>query len=382
MNEPLRPSTLGEILDRTANLYRSRFLVFFGIAAVPAAVVLGFAGGFVLLIAWAGTTGPSGTVFVGLGAILLSLIALPLMIAANALSGAALCHAAGALTMGGTIAIRPAFKAVWSRGWRYIGLYLLQMLIIFGAPAIIAFVLLMILGMIAAFSAQAGGAAAGVFAGGLMFLLFLGIFVYVIWMLLKLCLAFPIAVAEQAGVGAALKRAWTLSRGACWRMLVLFLLGLVISWIASFMLMIPLIIAMAVVPSLNSPQHAQTVGTAAIILYYAISFAVQALTWPIYAIALMLFYYDQRIRKEGFDIELMMQRAGMVAVPGPQPEPAPWMPGVRHTHIPAAESAPAPESGPPVEAGGPAVTAAETGAEKPAAPVSDESATNITGEEE
>jgi hypothetical protein len=28
MIEALRPSTLGEILDRTANLYRARFLVF------------------------------------------------------------------------------------------------------------------------------------------------------------------------------------------------------------------------------------------------------------------------------------------------------------------------------------------------------------------
>ena len=33
---------------------------------------------------------------------------------------------------------------------------------------------------------------------------------------------------------------------------------------------------------------------------------------PISAIALVLFYYDQRIRKEGFDIEWMMQQAGLV----------------------------------------------------------------------
>jgi hypothetical protein len=33
----------------------------------------------------------------------------------------------------------------------------------------------------------------------------------------------------------------------------------------------------------------------------------------------MLFYYDQRIRKEGFDIEWMMQRAGLVGVPAAVP---------------------------------------------------------------
>jgi hypothetical protein len=32
---------------------------------------------------------------------------------------------------------------------------------------------------------------------------------------------------------------------------------------------------------------------------------------PISAIALVLFYYDQRVRKEGFDIEWMMQQAGL-----------------------------------------------------------------------
>jgi hypothetical protein len=32
---------------------------------------------------------------------------------------------------------------------------------------------------------------------------------------------------------------------------------------------------------------------------------------PVYGIALVLFYYDQRIRKEGYDIEWMMEQAGL-----------------------------------------------------------------------
>jgi hypothetical protein len=32
-------------------------------------------------------------------------------------------------------------------------------------------------------------------------------------------------------------------------------------------------------------------------------------------IALVLFYYDQRIRKEGYDIEWMMQQAGLAQPP-------------------------------------------------------------------
>ncbi len=40
MNEPLHPSTLGEILDRTVHLYRSRFLVLLGIAFIPTGVMV------------------------------------------------------------------------------------------------------------------------------------------------------------------------------------------------------------------------------------------------------------------------------------------------------------------------------------------------------
>jgi hypothetical protein len=82
--------------------------------------------------------------------------------------------------------------------------------------------------------------------------------------------------------------------------------------IASVAAFVVLVIAIALFPALNSPQHAQALGMAMLFLIYGSSFAVQALTKPVYTIALMLFYYDQRIRNEGFDIEWMMERAGLV----------------------------------------------------------------------
>jgi hypothetical protein len=41
---------------------------------------------------------------------------------------------------------------------------------------------------------------------------------------------------------------------------------------------------------------------------------------PIYSTGLTLFYYDQRVRKEGYDIEMMMQAAGL-ALPAEVPAP-------------------------------------------------------------
>jgi hypothetical protein len=332
MNEPLRPSSLGEILDRTANLYRSRFLVFFGIAAVPAAVVLGFGGLMVALIAWAGNpgSGGAGLALVGLGAVALVLLAMPLMLGANALSGAALCEAGSTLSLGGTITIASAFKAVWKRGWAYVGLYLLLMVILFGAPMAVWMMLILGIGLIGLLA----GANVGVLPGALMLLTFVGLAVYFVWMLVRLCLAYPIAVVEKAPVGTALKRAWGLSEGSRWRMVVLFLLGIALSWVGSLVLMVPLILAVAWVPALRGAQNSQLAGTVMLIGMYGSSFAVQALTMPVYAIALVLFYYDQRVRREGFDIELLMRQAGMVSEPVAQPEPAQWMPAGQST-VPA-----------------------------------------------
>jgi hypothetical protein len=47
---------------------------------------------------------------------------------------------------------------------------------------------------------------------------------------------------------------------------------------------------------------------------------------PIYSIALTLFYYDQRIRKEGYDVEWLMEQAAMppdTNSPGPISSGAP-----------------------------------------------------------
>jgi hypothetical protein len=57
-----------------------------------------------------------------------------------------------------------------------------------------------------------------------------------------------------------------------------------------------------------------------------------------YATGFTLFYYDQRIRKEGFDIEWMMQAAGMT-VPAPPVVVAAAQPGQVAEVEPAAPAA-------------------------------------------
>jgi hypothetical protein len=151
---------------------------------------------------------------------------------------------------------------------------------------------------------------------------------YVFSMVLRLSLAFPACVVEQIGARAAVKRSSILSKGTKGRIFVLFLLAAVLSWMLSMGVTLPLTIIIALLPGMSNPQHAPIAAIVIAVIGYGAAFAVQALIGPVYGIALVLFYYDQRIRLEGFDIEWMMRQAGMVAAPTPTQEAAPWLPAV------------------------------------------------------
>ncbi len=317
MNERLHPLTLGEVLDRTAQLYRSRFLVYFGIGVIPAGTVLVFASAIFVFLAWVGSDA-AGEVSAPLakeiswlfaGAVLL--LGAPVCLAATAVGWAAMSHAAARSFLGGKIGIRDAYKAAWQQGWRYIWLYLLVALTVGAAPLAVFLAAAPVADRLIALVTRFGAGAAATLTGAAMFLLLGALAVYALWMLLRLCLAFPASVVEEMSAWHALKRGAELSQGTKARILLLFLLGFALSWLLALGFTIPVGILLSLVPSANNPQHAQMLGTILMFTWYGLWFAVQALTKPVYGIALTLLYFDQRIRKEGFDIEWMMQEAGM-----------------------------------------------------------------------
>lgn len=322
MNLQLRPANLGEILDRTATLYRSRFLVFVGIAAIPSGAVLFFAAGVFLLFAWMGVADPAMAALLGFGMTGLLLLAIPVCLGLTALGSGAISHAASQAFLGERITIRGAYGAAWKKGWRYVGLLSLEILFL----AVIPFAawILMVAGqaLAAALGKRSGGGFVNL-QSALFLIVGLGLVAYFLWMLLRICLSFSAAVVEQIGAWAALKRATSLSAGTRGRMLVLYLLCAALSWIVAMVMTVPVMTVLSLIPQMNTPQHQQTVGALFLFLLYGASFASQAFTRPLSGIAMMLFYYDQRIRKEAFDIEWMMREAGMAAE---APAPAqPWI---------------------------------------------------------
>jgi Membrane domain of glycerophosphoryl diester phosphodiesterase len=319
MDEPLHPSTLSEILDRTAQIYRSRFLVFLGIAAFPTGVLLVFVGIVALLVLRVGPVDSPSSVFAGVVVALLVggvfLLALPTLLAVTALATAAMSHAAARAYLGQPIGIRDSYKAVWPRGWRAVGLYIFEIVVIWVVPFSAWFVMVMLSTVLAALGS-------GLVGGGALFALAIilgvaGLVTYGFWMAIRVSLAFPAAVVEQVSAWDALRRSASLCRGTRGRILVLLVLAIALNFILSMAISVPLSILVELMPGANTPQHAQTTGMLILLAVYGAGFAVRALTRPISGIALILFYYDQRIRQEAFDIEWMMLKAGMV-VPPPQ----------------------------------------------------------------
>ena len=340
MNEQLRPLTLAEILDRTAQLYRSRFLVFLGIGTIPAGTIFVFAAGTFAFFSWMGLSARRGATvadaLVWGFLILLVVLAIPVSLTVSALGEAAMSEAAARLFLGEDITIRNAYKAAWKRSWRYVALFSLQGLVIIGVPAVVFLIAVMAM-IVGKIRGVATNDESPLFAG-LLILLLLALSVFAVWMLLRLCLAFPASVVEQSPAWSALKRGVMLSHGTRGRIFLLYVLGIFLSQILAWCVTFPVLIAMAFLPGLQGQAHAQVVGMIAMFVTYSAFFAVKALTKPIYGIALTVFYFDQRIRKEGFDIEWMMQRAGMFVPPAASGQLAEALPSLLPQEAPLAQS--------------------------------------------
>jgi len=146
--------------------------------------------------------------------------------------------------------------------------------------------------------------------------LFLAATVYGVLMSLRYSLAVPACVVEELSAGKAIRRSIDLSQGSRGRIFVLALLVGAVKLLLGYLFGFPVFAIAVKHPGQPLPMHWLVVQQIGVYLS-------NALIGPIYAIGLTLFYYDQRIRKEGFDIEWMMQGAGLSPAPAtglPAPE--------------------------------------------------------------
>ena len=115
-------------------------------------------------------------------------------------------------------------------------------------------------------------------------------------LLCGLLLSFPSLVLEPgSSPTGALSRSWSLTRGSRWRMF-----GLLVTM--ALLLYVPLV-GLGAVAAVVLPGG--LLGVAPGMLTLAVVGVVQILLYPLFYCVLTVAYYDLRVRKEGFDLEVL-----------------------------------------------------------------------------
>lgn len=307
MSAHLRPMSMGEILDRTFSLYRSRFRLFVGISSLAALGTLGILVLGLLTDALLSQTtlAPStkallvrtgSSISMATWLSLSRFVAWPVIVfaASQEFFGnrgtfrAAIAHCAQRWRSG--LAIIASLWAIWT-----------------GVPVLIQSVPVLAVARLNASLGLSSGQEPITAWPRSLFFLWLGPIAGLL-VGAALWLAVPVWTLEEAGLREVAGRARALVKGAYWRIVTSWFMTALISGVltvsASFVVFAPYRI---LTPSTHRDLYFAFSKAIALIPGFTASIFVS----PLFPIALTLIYYDQRIRREGFDIETMMEAAGM-----------------------------------------------------------------------
>lgn len=256
----LRPMSLGELLDRSFFLYRKHFALFVGIIALPYLALLAFQ-----LIGVAVRSGKTATFTVTV--LVWSLVAIVIYLGAVAASLGATVVAVSKVHLGNSTTISESFLGIKGR---------------------VLYLALIMIGV---------GMGVGI---GLILLIVPGIILALMW-----ALTIPVAVLEDKGLRDATSRSAELTKGSRGRIFMIYFLFFVLMYIVYILWELPILAAIGLFSHVGQrPMTVLPVWTQ--IAFPVGSFLTQCLVGPLLTIALSLVYYDQRVRKEAFDLQLMM----------------------------------------------------------------------------
>lgn len=281
----LRPLSTSELLDRTFHLYRNHFWVFTGISAIPQLFILP------LTLGGAAMTMRQNQSW----SVLMTVVGYLLFYVAIFISQAPTVVAVSNAQLEKAVGIGSSYSGAWRSFFRVVWIVFLLCVIagaIFGGGG-------SLIGIAIAAIAAVSPTAVSVIAG-LMLSLVPGYFA-LRWML-GWSLAIPVTVIEGGWFLSSFRRSLHLSKGDRWRIFVIYflmgLLGFVVAFIIEFFLML----GMAFL-RVRNPHTFQALMQA---IWAVCIFVSTSLVGGLAMIALSLVYYDQRVRKEAFDLQLMM----------------------------------------------------------------------------
>ena len=272
----LQPMGVGEILDAAIKLYRSqwkRLMAIVAIALVPITFLQVFLTREIGSPFAEPTIAPSdldATVVttIVLGAIQV-LVIQPFLVAAVA-------KASADVYLGHPVLVGPTFRFAVSRIHSILWISILVVLIII-LPALL-------LGFVAAFG-----------SAELAVVLALLLVVPAILVFVRFAFASIALVVEGRKGSKALGRSWRLAKGHFWKILGTLILAAILAGVVESILSIPGSAVFGAIGAAGWPFHALGLSLAAIV------------TTPFSTLITVLLYYDLRIRKEAFDLEVMAQ---------------------------------------------------------------------------
>ena len=320
MMQPLRPMNLGEILDRTFQIYKSRFWVFVGIAALSALVMMAVR---LAMESWWKLDSSKGFPVFGLiymEQVIWMLLLFLVQTLFDFLVRPSMTHLIFGEVVDSPLCLSTALKSALNRWLANMGLALFVLCSVLIFPVI----LIILLEACSAMLAQAANidttAFGPIWAPEMAASILLG-FVCFFWFSSWFGLSWCACRLEGLSAWRALRRGRRLSRGACRKLLAVQLAQAALWWSLTFAF---LIAVQFLIRALRMERVNYTVVLRThMILVSSGAFVISCLLGPIYPIALTLIYYDQRIRKEGYDIEQMMHAAGWMAEAAQTSQPLP-----------------------------------------------------------
>jgi hypothetical protein len=290
---------VGEILDRSFRLLRQYFWLFFVIIFIPQAVFFVVNFGLQFLISGDVTQDFSATMGAGFG--VSALLAVIIFLVLQFWAQGALIHAVSETYLGHSTSIKGSYGAMRNRLGRLIGTMILWSILVFGVPALFGIVAAVVVPGLAMMGL--GGLLTGIIA---VVAVILAIWIFTT-LFLNWLLADKVVVLEQSGWMKALRRSKELMKGRTepgfWKSIktkasLIILVGFLIGLGIHLLFQLPGVLLGIVFAE----------GLAVITLQGVLNMVAVSLATAYTAIAMILFYYDIRVRKEGFDLKMMAEK--------------------------------------------------------------------------
>jgi hypothetical protein len=311
----LVPLGLGELLDKTFSTFRKHFWLFAGIMVLPEAIMVGLA--IVVQVYVSGVPvvrnpqnahAAAQSVSSAMRVMLVSLGTMIPHYIVYALALGATTYALSEVYLGRATTIRETYQVVLAHFWQLIRVIFAIVLRCFGVLVLGGFLLGMVLASLALLPKSMAWMA--VIVGLFAILGFITGAILMVIFLLRYSVAFPALVLENLSPRQALKRSVDLTRGFLWRLLVVAGLMYLITITLVSLCQSPFSVA-AVLISVKGGRPSLWL-TIPSLLCGGVGAVV---TSPLLMISFAIAYYDLRVRKEGFDLQLMMSN---LETTGPQ----------------------------------------------------------------